>query len=89
MTSTLTADDFRALGFVDNAFWKDVTSEIHLITNPDADSAIRVRESGFEGCRWYVEVETFGKRHRWNATGHINTLAELNRMLDFCELKHF
>lgn len=89
MEKTLTAEDFRDLGFTDNGFWKDITDEVHLIANPDANSVVRVRESGFDNCKWYVEVETFGKNHRWNCTGHINTLPELIRMYDYCELSPY
>ena len=89
MEKTLTAEDFRDLGFTDNEFWKGITDDINLIINPDTESVVRVCESGLDGCVWYVEIESYGKSHRWCCTGHINTLHELIRMYDYCELSPY
>ena len=83
---TLTLEDLQALGFVPSQFWHGITDTPHLVTNPDAESVVRITESQTD-YRWYVEIETWGNAHRWSGKGHINTKSELARLYEFCELK--
>lgn len=87
MEKTLTADDFRSYGFTDNEFWKSITDDINLIVNPDTASSVQVKESHTDKYKWFVQIKTYGNTHRWGCEGHINTLSELERMYEYCELK--